>query len=114
MATDRQWTIAWNDAGRQWVSKYRKFPPPTFGSEESAWGTKRIPKAIGHHKQLDAERWMISWYSEYQRTGGVSPETSKVVSGKKTLRLDRSQMARLPAQRSGNQTQYVERLQIFL
>ena len=87
MTNDRSWTLAWNDAGKQWIAKFRKFPPPPFDSSDSVWGTKRVPRTIGRHQHLDAERWIIAWYAEYHRTGGVSPEQSKVVSTKKTLRL---------------------------
>jgi integrase len=80
-------TLHWNEKAEQFFAKYRLFPPPEFGSDEPEWGTKRVPKAFRRHQQLDAERWMIGWYTSYVGSGGVNVANPKIVAAKKTLRL---------------------------
>lgn len=84
---DRSWTVHWNEKAGQFFARFRVFPLPEFGSEEPAWGTKRIPKAYKRHQLLDAERWMIGWYSAYLGSGGVSIDAPKITPAPKTLRL---------------------------
>jgi integrase len=84
---DRTWTIHWNEKARQFFARFRIFPLPEFGSDEPAWGTKRIPKEYARHQLLDAERWMIAWYSAYLGSGGINVSTPKITPVTKTLRL---------------------------
>jgi integrase len=84
---EHPWTMAWNEKAAQFIARYRRFPAPQFGSDDSAWGTKRVPKRIRHHQQLDAERFMISWHASHMGTGGLNTATSDVVPAMKTLRL---------------------------
>ena len=84
MAPERSWTIAWNEREAQFFARYRKF---TSASGGDAWGTKRIPRTLRRHQQLDAERWMIDWYSKHMQTGGLNAPASQIVSAAKTLHL---------------------------
>ena len=80
----RAWTIAWNEKDGQFFARYRKLTPM---EGEERWGTKRVPKGLARHQQLDAERWMIGWYSAYIAGGGINVVAPRVVSATKTLLL---------------------------
>lgn len=84
---ESNFTLHWNEKAEQFFAKYRLFPPPEFGSDQPEWGTKRVPKGFRRHQRLDAERWMIGWYTGYVGSGGVNVSNPKVVAAKKTLRL---------------------------
>jgi integrase len=78
---DRAYSLKWNEAAGQWFARFRQ------ADGQGGWGTKRLPKAIKRHQALDAERWMITWYAEYQRTGGLSAPASQIVPARKTIFL---------------------------
>jgi integrase len=77
---DRQYSLSWNEKSEQWLARFRH-------ADGNGWGTKRIPKSIRRHQRLDAERWMISWFAEHQRTGGLNAPASQIVPVRKTIRL---------------------------
>jgi integrase len=80
MASDRQWSISWNEREGQFFARHRTW-------NGSAWATKRIPRSFRRHQALDAERWMVSWFHEYARTGGMNAAKPAITSAAKTLNL---------------------------
>lgn len=78
---DRAYSLSWNEKANQWIARFRQ------ADGLGGWGTKRIPKDIRRHQKLDAERWMISWYGEHMRTGGLNSPASQVRPAVKTIRL---------------------------
>lgn len=82
MTTKKTWSLSWNEKERQFIARYRRVDRP-------GWGSQRIPKAIasGRHQQLDAERWLIDWYENYIRTGGLPAESARIKPVAKTLKL---------------------------
>ena len=81
---DRSWSIGWNDKAGQFFARYRKLAP---GPGEDRWGTKRLPRGFARHQKLDAERFMIAWYSAYIAGGGLNVPSPRITPATKTLRL---------------------------
>lgn len=84
---DRNWSLHWNEKAGQFFTRFRIFPLPEFGSDDPPWGTKRIPKMYKRHQVLDAERWMIAWYSAYLGSGGINVAAPRITPATKALRL---------------------------
>jgi integrase len=54
----------------RWVARYRTL--------ELAWSVKRLPDTFGPREEDKARRWIVAWYEQYLRDGGVQPITSQV------------------------------------
>lgn len=82
MTTQNSWSLKWNTKEGQFIARYRRV-------DRAGWGSQRIPKSIAPspRQKLDAERWLIDWYSHYARTGGLTVETSRIRPVAKTLIL---------------------------
>lgn len=65
------YSIKFNETRKVWIAKFRKL--------DGTWGTKFLPKTFLRAAALDAERWLISWLAEYQKSGvaEVLPTTVK-------------------------------------
>lgn len=82
MSADKPWTLRWNAKAKQFIARYRHV-------DDSGWGTQRIPRSVAaaRRDQLTAERWMVQWYADHARTGGLAPVVHRISPVAKTLKM---------------------------
>ena len=82
MSADKPWTLKWNKKAAQFIARYRRI-------DDSGWGTQRVPRTVASARrdQLTAERWMVQWYGDHARTGGLAPVVHRITPVAKTLKM---------------------------
>lgn len=66
------YSIKFNESRKQWIAKYRQ----VLGG----WGTKFLSKSFKRTDGIEAERELISWLADYQKTGGFPAAKQKLVA----------------------------------
>jgi integrase len=56
-------------AGR-WIARFRTL--------EGVWSSKRLPEHLLQREDDQARRWIVAWYAQYLRDGGVQPQAAEV------------------------------------
>jgi len=65
--------------GGRWVARYRQL--------HGTWSTKRLPAHLTPTNEGEARAWIVAWYEDYLRCGGLGPDNLQVKPSKRvTLR----------------------------